>query len=49
MTILSKFLFFDKNPSKKIQHSNDTNVQPKIRIKKFRMQEEFGPKKFIKP
>ena len=49
MSILSKFFFEDKNSSKKIQHSTNLNVQAKIRIKKFRMQDEYGPKKFIKP
>ena len=49
MSTLSKFFFEDKNSSKKIKHSIYSNVQLKNRIKKFRMQEEFGPKKFIKP
>ena len=49
MSSLSKFFFEDKNSSKKIKHSIYSNVQPKNRIKKFRMQEEFGPMKFIKP
>jgi hypothetical protein len=49
MSTLSKFFFEDEKPSMKNQHSTDTIFQPKICIKKFRMQEEFGPKKFIKP
>ena len=48
MTILSKYLFieYSSNETKITKNRNDNQ---KIRIKKFRMQEEFGPKKFIKP
>jgi hypothetical protein len=49
MTVLSKYLFNTENSSNKIQYSENTNFKQEIRIKKFRMQEEFGPKKFIKP
>jgi len=49
MSTLSKFFFEEKNSSKKFKYSTYSNDRPKNRIKKFRMQEEFGPKKFIKP
>ena len=49
MSTLSKFFFEDEKSSKKIQRSTNSNFQEQILIKKFRMQEEFGPKKFIKP
>jgi len=47
-TVFSKYsysLIHYKKPEKQ----NNTHVFPNIHIKKFRMQEEFGPKKFIKP
>ena len=48
MTVLSKYLFIE-NSSKETKIMKHRNNNQKIRIKKFRMQEEFGPKKFIKP
>ena len=49
MNVFSKYLLITENYSNEIKISKNTNAIKKNRIKKFRMQEEFGPKKFIKP
>jgi len=49
MTTLSKFYFDDINHSKKNKFQSIPYVKPQIHIQKNKLQEEFGPKKFIKP
>ena len=47
-TVFSKYSYSLIHYKKPEKHNN-THVLPNIHIKKFRIQEEFGPKKFIKP